>query len=210
MGALGSPAQPHGQVGAEDSSASPQPAPPAAFTDLPLDSSLFPAAEHRQVAESGDPAARPPALLLSGRQPLQKREQKGSLGHAQALTSSCKFPLPAGLPAPRCSCSDELCAWVCFFPRCPPRFPLPRSSCSQALTHTPNSTSEERAEKQRMKRWLRREISPGLREDMRRFRITSVSFHSSPKSVGAGGGIADGSSHHHVAAGIKLFTLPSC
>lgn len=157
---MGAPRQPGAAPwpGAEDSSAaSPQPAPPAAaFTDLPFNSALSPAAEHRQVAETWDPAIRPPALLLpSGRQPLEKREQKGSLGHAQALTSSCKFPLPlpaAGLPAPRCSCSDELCAWVCVFPPLPSPLPTPSLVLlTGSHTHPPNSTSEERAEKQRMK-----------------------------------------------------------
>lgn len=158
---MGAPRQPSAAPwpGAEDSSAaSPQPTPPAAaVSDLPFNSALFPPADHRQVAETRDPAIRPPALLLpSDRQPLEKREQKGSLGHAQALTSSCKFPLPAACGwTPGSSLfllRRALCLGVRFSPTAlPASHSLTRLAHRLTHTHPPNSTSEERVEKQRMK-----------------------------------------------------------
>lgn len=182
-----------------------------------INSALFPTPITDKGHRPGIPRLGLP--LLSRRAPVslwKSVSRKDHLDMHRRSQAAVNFhsPLPAAaLAAPRCSCSDELCAWVCVFPPLPSPLPTPSLVLlTGSHTHPPNSTSEERVEKRRMK-WSRLwEISPGLWEDMRRFRITSVSFHSPPKSVGAGGGIADGSSLHHVAeaAGIKLFTLPSC
>lgn len=120
---VGAPTQPSTAPwpGAEDSSAaSPQPTPPSViFHLIPLDSP-----PPRRLSTRGrdkgsrDLASRDSASRSSSAQrpPASEKAwemQKGSLEHAQALTSSCKFPLPAacgrtpGLaPAPRRSCSD--------------------------------------------------------------------------------------------------------
>lgn len=142
---MGAPRQPSAAPwpGAEDSSAaSPQPTPPAAaVSDLPFNSALFPPPITDKWQRPGIPRAGLPLFSCRATVSLWKSvSRKDHLDMHRRSQAAVNFhsPLPAaGLPAPRCSCSDELCAWVCVFPHCPPRFPLPHSSCSQAHAHTP-------------------------------------------------------------------------
>lgn len=128
--------------GAEDSSAaSPQPAPPAAAF-LHCSSIQFRCIPPRRSPTSGKrpgiPRSGLPLFSCPATAGLWKSvSRKDHLDMHRRSQAAVNFhsPLPeAALPAPRCSCSDQPC--VCVFPHCPPRFPLPLSSCSQALSHT--------------------------------------------------------------------------
>lgn len=157
MGALGSPAQPHGQV---LKTALPPPRSPrrrqppsVIFHLIPLYSSP-PITDKRQrpgIPRFGLPlsSCRAPASLWKS---VSRKDHLDMHRRSQAAVNF-HSPLPAAaLPAPRCSCSDELCAWVCDFPPLPSPLPTPSLVLlTGSHTHPPNSTSEEHVEKQKMK-----------------------------------------------------------
>lgn len=141
-GLLGSPAQPHGQV---LKTALPPPRSPRRQQPPSVICHLIPLYSPPPITDKwqrpGIPRAGLPLFSCRATVSLWKSvSRKDHLDMHRRSQAAVNFhsPLPAaGLPAPRCSCSDELCAWVCVFPHCPPRFPLPHSSCSQAHAHTP-------------------------------------------------------------------------
>lgn len=157
---MGAPTQPGAAPwpGAEDSSAaSPQPTPPtAAFSYLPLNSALFPPRDdYRHVAETRDPATRPPALLPRDCQPLEKREKcrKDRWNTHRRSQAAVNFhsPLPAaGLPAslrllvaPAPTSSVHGCAFSTPLAALPV-FPLP-SLAWLAGSHTPKTPRQRNA-----------------------------------------------------------------
>lgn len=113
----------------------PQPAPPAAaLSDLPLIPRYSPRRSPTSGRARGSRGSAAAPLPPGGRQPLEKREQKGSLGHAQALTSSCKFPLPAACGCTPGSSLFLLRRALCLGVRIPPTA-LPASHSLARLAH---------------------------------------------------------------------------
>ena len=221
MGArLGSPAQPHGQVlkTALPPPRSPrrQQPPSVIFHLIPLYSPppIIDTWQRQGILRLGLPLFFCRATVSLWKS-VSRKDRLNMHRRSQAAVNF-HSPLPAaGLPAslrllvvPALTSSVAGCA---FFPHCPPRFPLPCSSCSQA--HTPPKLHV------RGTRGKAKEEAIALPRDFARVKggDVTISHHFCkfpfPSEVcRCRGGITDGSSHHHVAeaAGIKLFTLLSC